>query len=559
MQETAISWTSRTWNYIHGCSKVSDGCARCYAMELSLKRGWTEKPWTLQNEAENVMMKPHKLVDVFGKDVNPGDRIFVNSMSDMFHRAIPDWYKAVGWALMLSRPDLTFQILTKRPEATIDWPERFHKAVMSDAFYAFMVKQRNRKGRWASVHKALNSIFIEARLFHANNVPLDPWADHIWMGTSVEDARVLDRIDHLRQSAAAVKFISAEPLLGPWPADTDLTGIHWVIVGGESGTHMEPGNGRWMKQEWARGIRDLCLDQGVAYFYKQDSAKRTEVRTALQHGDGDYYTWQQYPGRLSNPQWSAASGKIIGSDGPMQDRWNNGVRNQRARYYAQHEAPYAPDYDLPWDAYEYDAMSSSVDRLSPIIDMPHDKPMTTYRIGGPPQVALQQAVDALNTLGDTLTRHYIHAGMPVRAVPEAAPPHTLIIHTAQMGVDDPDALDITVKSATDWVGKFLTPSWDIVMGHKRGDISDDEYTSRYKQMLRERYAAGSNTATIHHWLRTTDRVVLKCYCREGKFCHRHIAAQVLQSIGQHIGVRVLIGDEITRPTPQPKTEQPALL
>lgn len=537
MQKSAIGWTTRTWNFVHGCSKVSDGCARCYAMELSLKRGWTPKPWTIQNEAENVLMKPHKLVEVYGKDIEAGDRIFVNSMSDMFHHAIPDWYKAVGWALMLSRPDLTFQVLTKRPEATIDWPERLEAAVRSQEYADFTQQQKGRRGRWVFVYDALRTL---QESYGGIGKPMDPWADHIWMGTSVEDARVLDRIDHLRQSAAAVKFISAEPLLGPWPADTDLTGIHWVIVGGESGTHMEPDNGRWMQQSWARGIRDLCLDQGVAYFYKQDSAKRTEVRTALQHGDGDYYTWQQYPGSLTYPQWSSASGKIIGGDGPMQTTWSQRVDRQRTRYYTQHEESYAPDYDLPWSSYELPGHGV----ISPKIGIADTMPKLPL-----PDTMVDDTRDmiaALRGLGYTLTAAYIQSGMPIRATPETIPPHTLTIHTAQMSVDDPDTLDITVKSATEWMGKFLRPSWQIVMAHKRGDITDDEYTPRYKQMLRDRYAAGSNTATIHRWFHTTDRVVLKCYCRDGAFCHRHIAAEVLKSIGESIGVQVIIAGEITR-------------
>lgn len=227
MNKTAISWTNHSWNFVHGCSKVSDGCKHCYAMELSLKRGWTEKPWTIQNEDANVMMKPHKLVDAYGKDVEAGQRIFVNSMSDMFHRSIPDWYKAVGFCLMLDRDDVVFQILTKRPHETIDWHERFLVAIGTPEFLTFRKDLKLRKGRWAKVYAAL----LKAESYRS------PWADHIWMGTSVEDARVIDRIDALRQSKAHVRFISAEPLLGPYPAG-------YGSVSSRSTTHCLPAPAR---------------------------------------------------------------------------------------------------------------------------------------------------------------------------------------------------------------------------------------------------------------------------------------------------------------------------
>lgn len=126
------------------------------------------------------------------------------------------------------------------------------------------------------------------------------------MGTSVEDEKVISRIDELRQNKAQVWFISAEPLLGPYPAVTDLSGIHWVIVGGESGSHMDrrtnrDTNPRWMKQDWARGIKRLCVDQGVAYFYKQDSAHVTEQRPWLVETDNSFWKWEQYPGDLRPP------------------------------------------------------------------------------------------------------------------------------------------------------------------------------------------------------------------------------------------------------------------
>lgn len=113
---------------------------------------------------------------------------------------------------------------------------------------------------------------------------------------------MLSRIDDLRQCHAAVRFISAEPLLGAWGNTVDLSGIHWIIVGGESGKHINEHPERYMKQEWAREIKNLCVDQGVAYFYKQDSGYRTEQRKYLVEEDGSMWEWQQYPGMLIPPR-----------------------------------------------------------------------------------------------------------------------------------------------------------------------------------------------------------------------------------------------------------------
>src|SRR3990167_3044939 len=113
MQKTAISWTNVTWNPVHGCSKVSEGCRNCYAEALSLKRGWTKKPWTQPNAAENVMLKPAKLRDPY--KIKDPSRIFVNSMSDLFHELIPDDYITRVFEVMNDLPRHTFQILTKRP------------------------------------------------------------------------------------------------------------------------------------------------------------------------------------------------------------------------------------------------------------------------------------------------------------------------------------------------------------------------------------------------------------------------------------------------------------
>lgn len=294
MNKTAISWSNRTWNSIHGCSKVSDGCKHCYAMTLSLKNGWTKHDWTVQHESENVLMKPHKLHEPY--TLTEPQRVFTNSMSDMFHRAVPDWYRAAMFCVMLDLPQHVFQVLTKRSEALADWDVRFLAAVRSDEFKVFAATVK-RKDVKAALEKA--EAYTSA------------WADHIWQGVSVEDGRVLHRIDDLRRCAAHVKFISAEPLLGAWGADVDLSGIDWIIVGGESGEHMivtddsgkrVPNEKRWMKMEWAREIKALCVDQGTAFFYKQDSGYNTEQRKYLVEEDGTHWEWNQYPGDLVPPR-----------------------------------------------------------------------------------------------------------------------------------------------------------------------------------------------------------------------------------------------------------------
>lgn len=247
---TAISWTNETWNPVTGCSRVSDGCRYCYAERLSLRFGWSPAPWTAANAAINVQTHPERL----GKPLKfkPGTRVFVNSMSDLFHPQVPDEFIAQVFDVMARTPHVTYQILTKRPERVATWP--------------------------------------------------GPWPANIWQGTSVEDARVTHRIDALRQCGAAVKFLSCEPLIGPL-GPVDLTGIDWVIVGGESGTHLKsPADPRWMRQEWARDLRDQCVAASVAYFYKQDSGPRTELRPWLVEEDGSRWRWHQYPGDLTPPE-----------------------------------------------------------------------------------------------------------------------------------------------------------------------------------------------------------------------------------------------------------------
>ena len=272
-QATAIEWTDLSWNPVHGCSKVSPGCAHCYAETLSLRRGHTALPWTPENAAENVQLKPHKLREPLSnakawRGLGPaaaaagktdGMLVFVNSTSDLFHENVPPAYIAKVFAVMARAKRHTFQILTKRPERMRD--------VLSDVFFRGEV-----------------GAYLEP---DGLPLPVEPWPlPNVWLGTSIENRRFVGRADALRDTPAAVRFISAEPLLGPlirdggyvWPRgvapppdailpgeawadgydgpELDLTGVDWLIVGGESGAQHRP-----MRAEWVRDLRDACLVQ----------------------------------------------------------------------------------------------------------------------------------------------------------------------------------------------------------------------------------------------------------------------------------------------------------
>lgn len=266
-QATSIEWSDVTWGPVHGCSRVSTGCKNCYAETLSLRYGHTKAPWTARNAAENVLLKPHKLREPLSgakawRGLGPaaaaagktdGKLVFVNSMSDLFHEEIPDDYIAEVFAVMALAQRHTFQVLTKRPERM--------RALLGDAaMFAGAVE-------WAARDAG-------------HQIEYMPWPlPNVWLGVSIENRKWVQRADVLRATPAAVRFISAEPLLGPlvrdgWAADgrgrvfdeerwwqdgyegpdLDLADIDWLIVGGESG----PGH-RPMNPQWARDLRDACL------------------------------------------------------------------------------------------------------------------------------------------------------------------------------------------------------------------------------------------------------------------------------------------------------------
>ena len=230
---SAIEWTGATWNPVTGCSKVSPGCAHCYAETFAERwRGIAGHPY---EQGFDLKLWPKRL-DVPLRWRRPR-MIFVNSMSDLFHEDIPLDFIAQIFDVM-SRADWhVFQILTKR----------------------------------------------EDRL--AELAPDLPWPENVWMGVTIENRRFVHRADRLREVPAAVRFISAEPLLGPLTG-LDLTDIHWLISGGESGPKHRP-----VKKEWLTDLRDQCVDEKVAYFFKQWGGLRPKTGGRLLDGR----EWNEMP------------------------------------------------------------------------------------------------------------------------------------------------------------------------------------------------------------------------------------------------------------------------
>lgn len=220
----------KTWNPIAGCTRASDGCTHCYAavMTLRLAAMGQEKYQGLAvrtangNAAFNGTIRLDEAALTTPYTWKKSTTVFVNSMSDLFHKDVPDWFLDRVFATMEETPRHTYQILTKRPERM--------------AFYV----------TWWCLRRGI--------------AVLPP---HIWCGTSIEAMAVAGRADHLRRTPAAVRFISAEPLLGPLDV-LDLTGIHWLIAGSESGPGARPSD-----LAWFRGLRDQCQAANVFFFLKQ--------------------------------------------------------------------------------------------------------------------------------------------------------------------------------------------------------------------------------------------------------------------------------------------------
>ncbi len=228
---SSIEWTDATWNPVRGCTKIAAGCKHCYAETFAERfRGVKGHPY---EQGFDLRLVPEKLEDPL-RWPKPR-RVFVNSMSDLFHPGIPDDYVDAVAQVMIAAPWHTFQVLTKRAE---------------------------RMGA-----------MLAARLRFAASQP------HIWWGVSVENRRDgLPRIDHLRTAPAAVRFLSVEPLLEDL-GELNLDGVGWVIVGGESGPGARP-----MDEKWVLSIRDQCRRAGVPFFFKQWGGTRKRARGRLLQG-----------------------------------------------------------------------------------------------------------------------------------------------------------------------------------------------------------------------------------------------------------------------------------
>ncbi len=230
---STIEWTDATWNPVTGCTRVSAGCDHCYALAFAERfRGVPNHPY---EQGFDLRLWPERLeLPLTWKKPR---RIFVNSMSDLFHADVPDDFIRRVFDTMVKGDQHIYQVLTKRPQ------------------------------RLAKMAASL------------------PWPDHIWIGVSIESNEVTWRADFLRKVPAAVRFISAEPLIGPIN-HLKLEGIHWVITGGESGVGHRPCN-----PEWVREARDHCLNEKVAYFHKQWGGRTSKMGGR----ELDGRTWDEMP------------------------------------------------------------------------------------------------------------------------------------------------------------------------------------------------------------------------------------------------------------------------
>jgi len=223
-----IEWTDATWNPVTGCTKVSAGCDHCYAERLALRL----KKMGSKRYRNGFAVTLHEDALELPLHWREPRRIFANSMSDLFHGSVPTSFIDRVFDVMERASWHQFQVLTKRPGRMA-------------AYVTGTVPTRTGE-------------LVRTPRYAGRQVP-----DNVWLGTSVEDHRVVDRVDHLRRIPAPVRFLSCEPLIGPIP-DLNLTGIDWVIVGGESG----PGH-RLIEKEWIREIRRACRQHKSAFFFKQ--------------------------------------------------------------------------------------------------------------------------------------------------------------------------------------------------------------------------------------------------------------------------------------------------
>lgn len=237
MADTSIEWTDATWNPVAGCTILTAGCTNCYAMRMAARleamgvekyAGLTRKSGGRAKWTGKLFLDRRSLA--IPTSWSKPRRVFVNSMSDLFHGDVPPEFIAEVWKVMADTPRHTYQILTKRPD------------------------------RMMEIVPSLRKL------------------PNVWLGTSVEDERVLHRVDELRQVPAVVRFISFEPLIGS-VSSADLLGVHWAIVGGESGP-----KARYMDPAWVNEIQSICRRSGAAFFFKQWGGRNKKATGRLLNG-----------------------------------------------------------------------------------------------------------------------------------------------------------------------------------------------------------------------------------------------------------------------------------
>ncbi len=246
-EQTSIEWADYTWNPVTGCHKISPGCKNCYAARLAPRLKAMGNPRYAKGFEVTLH---HDLVTLPTKWVKPR-RIFVNSMSDLFHDEVPLSFVQAVFSTIVTAEHHTFQLLTKRPERALEMADQL------------------------------------------------PWPANLWMGVSVESPDYLHRVDTLRRIPAQTRFLSLEPLIEAIP-HIDLGNIDWVIAGGESGPRA-----RKIKEDWVRSIRDQCDDAGVRFFFKQwgGTNKKRSGRML------DDRTWDDFPPVKSFPPTTSVPGQ----------------------------------------------------------------------------------------------------------------------------------------------------------------------------------------------------------------------------------------------------------
>ena len=252
--ESTIEWTESTWNPVTGCTKISPGCKHCYAQTFAER--WRGIPGHPYEQGFDLKLWSRRLeMPLRWKDSRT---IFVNSMSDLFHKEVPDSFVSRVFHVMELASWHNFQILTKRAERFAEWSQK---------------------------------------TFHGVNGPTKGkkrWPKNVWAGVSIESQDYVDRVEQLIRIPADIRFLSVEPLLGPVQIKgSHLARIHWVIVGGESGNQARP-----MDPNWARNVRDQCLAAGVPFFFKQWGVYDSRGRRRSKKESGrvlDGRIWNEMP------------------------------------------------------------------------------------------------------------------------------------------------------------------------------------------------------------------------------------------------------------------------